>query len=187
MRDNIARQLQQDHRNISRVLSLMRMQLDFLQVNDGPGLTLLSNVMNYMRQFPGLMHHPLEELIFDRMPEADGALPEVVTRLRDEHRRFPLMETDFLICISRQLATKDDMRGPLRELGHTYLDSYAEHVQVEEREWLPLALDMLTAAQWDQVYNAGLLGEDPIFGPQSQARFDNLYDALMQAGAKFLH
>jgi len=187
MRDHIIQRLQQDHRNILRILSLMRMQIDFMSVHDGHALALISNAMHYMQQYPGLMHHPLEELIFDRVESEDDALVRVVTRLRSEHKEFPLMEADILVCISEQLGTDVDMRPRLRELGNAYLDAQGQHLQTEDVDFFPLAQDILSLAQWNQVYQMAASREDPIFGPQALARFDNLYDALMAAGLKLPH
>lgn len=61
---------------MERVLTLIRFQLDsFTGLADIQGLALLHTAFGYMRGFPGLAHHPAEEILLARLPghRADSA------------------------------------------------------------------------------------------------------------------
>lgn len=54
---------------MERALTLVRFQLDSMREGgeDTPNLKPLGNALVYMRDYPGVNHHPVEEMIFDRL------------------------------------------------------------------------------------------------------------------------
>lgn len=183
MHHRILDQLDQDHHNISRVLALLRLQSDFLGPRDEQGLTLLRNAVNYLYQYPGLLHHPLEELIFDRVVAAEPSMADLAAKIKEEHVTGRRLEEELLACFIRLRQAGGDLRPELQALISRYLAYYREHMQAESAELLPLAGDLLQDRQWQEIEDKSPLSDDPIFYAQNLVRFENLYDALMNAGA----
>lgn len=72
----------------------------------------------------------------------------------------------------------------LREAGRRYLVFEEDHMQREEREVLPLALDALTAADWRAIDNAFAANDDPLFGGARSQQFDSLFRLILTGTAE---
>ena len=60
-------QLQLDHRNMTRLLDVLRKELDAYRSGRTPDFDLLNSIMDYTLNYPDLCHHPKENLIYERM------------------------------------------------------------------------------------------------------------------------
>lgn len=168
-----------DHRNIGNVLTLMRMQLDILRPQDAKGFALLSNATNYLIHYPGVLHHPLEEVMFDRVADQEPGAGSVQRRLREEHSHLTTSATGLVARIGLQQLSAEPNITELRDTGIAYILAYGDHISFEEREVLPLALDTLSAQQWFDIRSKMAWEDDPLFNRDTLSLYDNLYDALM--------
>lgn len=184
MRKTVTQRLIQDHHNIERVLMLMRMQLDFLREADGKGLTLLTNAANYLIHYPGLLHHPLEELMFERVVANEASVECILAQLRREHAALAADAGELVARIGLQQMRGGEGREELRSTGSKYVLSYDRHMRYEEKEVFPLAGDFLSAKQWEEIGAKLVYNKDPLFSPESLALYDNLFDALMGEAAR---
>ena len=97
MRHEIARDLTDAHRNMERVLTLIQLQVDSLRSgSDAEGFLLLHNAVGYMHNYPGVIHHPTEELIFGKLIKHAPQTRTVCTRLHDQHEGFRNQEVTLL-------------------------------------------------------------------------------------------
>ena len=178
----VTQRLTQDHANISRVLSLMSIQLRFLSADEASGLILLSTAANYLIHFPGLLHHPLEELMFDAVVVGSPSAACLYTRIKQEHGELAASATDLMARIGLQQLAHEPQLSELRQTGAQYILAYGDHIRFEEREIFPMALDVLKAEQWQGIRDKLVLDGDPLFSRESRTLYDNLYDALMHQG-----
>ena len=66
-------QLQLDHRNMTRLLDLLRRELDAYRAGQALDVDLLGSIMEYSLHYPDLCHHPLENLIYEKLVQRDPA------------------------------------------------------------------------------------------------------------------
>src|ERR1700743_3052723 len=93
MQDVIA-VLTDTHRNMERVLMLMRFQLDSLrQQNHASAYILLGNAIGYMHRYPNLVHPPIEDLICAKLGHKLPELRPLVPPIREQPPAFPPAET----------------------------------------------------------------------------------------------
>lgn len=175
----VTQRLIQDHANIGRVLSLMSIQLRFLDANETNGLTLLSTAVNYLIHFPGVLHHPLEELMFDEVATGSATATDLNARLKQEHAQLTVSAMDFMARIGLQQLSHSDHIAELQQDGAKYILAYDDHIQFEERDIFPMALDVLKPEKWQGIQDKLAMEGDPLFGRESRTLYDNLYDALM--------
>ena len=179
---HITRDLTDGHRNMERVLTLVRFQLD--SIRDGePGrvdLKLLGNALIYMRNYPGVNHHPVEEMIFEKLK---GYAPEhgiACAQLTGQHRIFGERETGLLHHIRRARLGDEMSRRHVKDLGTAYCADHSSHIRSEETEVFPGAVRWLTPLDWQQVARRSRETIDPELQERELKRYDNLYDRLMQ-------
>ena len=60
-----------------------------------------------------------------------------------------------------------------------YCEALQKHVRAEETVAMPLAREILTAQDWVEIDACFLDNNDPLFGPQAQARFRELYHRVV--------
>src|ERR1700749_4903833 len=140
------------HRNMERVLMLMRFQLDSLrQQNHASAYILLGNAIGYMHRYPNLVHHPVEDLICAKLAHKLPETSALCLRIREQHLAFTSAETALLKDI--HVARDNEGRGwrGIQEQGVAYCVAHANHIRREETELFPQALRALKGADWDEI------------------------------------
>ncbi|HSN18732.1 MAG TPA: hemerythrin domain-containing protein [Gammaproteobacteria bacterium] len=183
MQDFVVDRLTQDHGNIGRVLSLMSLQLGFLNKENTTGLALLGTAVNYLSYFPGILHHPLEELMFDSVRRSAPVMGETYGRLVREHAELASAAVGLSASIGLQQLGHDADLARLQLQGEEYVMAYANHLQFEEAEVLPQALEVLNKRQWTDIQTRFVFKRDPLFNRERLSLYENLYDALMGESA----
>ncbi len=59
--------LHADHAHIARLMSLLEEQIQLIHAEENPDAPLMQDIMAYMTHYPDLIHHPLEDLIFEHV------------------------------------------------------------------------------------------------------------------------
>lgn len=153
------RQLEDEHRDISRLLDLLDQQVRFVSRGRLPDRGLLRDIMHYLTHYSDLFHHPREELIFARVSEYEPPLREVLASLSQEHRLLARRGTSLYRGLSRPVDGAD--------LVHQ-LDLYSrqlrEHIVREEESVFARAEDLLTDGDWAYVEAGMAENADPLFG-----------------------
>ena len=171
--------LQREHSNMWRVQQVMHLQLERLWRGEPTDSALLANAFYYMRKFPSTVHHPKEDLIYEKLLEAGTPLAKEVSHILSQHEELYEIE-DELIDLVLQLPK---CRERVLQLGRRYLTIQTEHMEIEERLLFPQARKLLTASDWREVRALAGEVEDPLFGRRIAARFQSLYDYLLREAA----
>jgi len=180
MPSNIIDSLRREHANMRSVLVLIRQELDKLVGDQEPNFVLLANALYYMRKFPSLVHHPKEDLIFERLAAVDEGYKGEVERVRQQHQDIYGLE-EWLIELALNIPKRDTSgRNRMREFGEHYLQTQREHSETEERVLFPRALQVLGSKDWAAVAHKSKDIEDPLFGEHGGERYELLYDHIMR-------
>ena len=175
--------LRREHANMRSILVLVRDQLDRLEAGKVPDFVLLANALYYMRKFPSLIHHPKEDLIFERMAGADPALRGDVEAAHRQHEEIYELEDWLIECALNAPKPGTSSRARLLEFGRHYLEMQREHSEREERLLFPRADELLKPGDWREVARRFKDIDDPVFGKHGGERFELLYDHLMREAA----
>lgn len=178
----ILEQLALDHVRCLRVLACIESQLSS-QTNNllVPDLNLLSSAMEYMSGYTDRFHHPLEESILYELEYRvrDDEFHRLVHNLRIEH-----------ICLVDASGKLEALYKKIRagnlpfdhnaaRLTWDYCQSLRSHIDIENREFLPLVKDHLEAEQLDKFARHHQYRGDPLFDVESRGDFEKLYHYLM--------
>lgn len=136
------------HREMREVLGIIAVQLDLIERNEQPDLVLLGEALRYMRDFAGLVHHPAEERICERLLSLRPGLQSEIGRLGDQHRR--IYELEAWLAEALQQAFREGVAAfpRLLDFGRTYLLIQKQHSQAEEGSIFPRALTVLRNQDW---------------------------------------
>jgi len=170
-----------EHVNISSVLACLRYLSDEIAAGRWqPDFQLLSDILDYMAEFPDQMHHPKEEqyllkALRARRPESEGMLEKV----HEEHVEGARMLAELRTKLH---AYEDDPQGNAEafvQAAHAYVAFERRHMALEERELLPLAMRSLKREDWQSIDAAFADNEDPLFGTERRAQFERLFQHIL--------
>ncbi len=186
MYEDIIQPLRDGHRTMRHVLTLLRAQLDMLHPDAGAQpVGLLKNAVGYMHNFPGLIHHPVEELIFERLIRHAPHTEPLCAHLVKQHATFKRQEEEMLDHLRAAGNPGDGVHARLKEIGVHYCMDHADHIDGEESKTLPEAIKWLHARDWQAIREKCRFDIDPLSNPATLARHDSLYDYLMTGTTNF--
>jgi hemerythrin-like domain-containing protein len=184
LRSQVIQSLCDEHRNIERVLLLIRFQAETLQgVQDLQGFELLTNAIGYMHNYPGVTHHPCEEIMLARLPALHLASARICNLVKEQHKTFANQESAMLQLIRKAQAGDIDACTRLKEIGIDYCKEQAKHITSEESELFLLAGEYLPDKDWQEIAERSKSVIDPVFGQGVLQHYQSLYDYLMSTKA----
>lgn len=176
-------QLHQDHINYSRLLNLLELHLQKLEAGEKPDYLILQDILKYMINYPDMLHHPTEELLFEEVQEPDKKDSATIETLCEEHALLndlaQRLENQLHNASSGHVVSKDE----ILKLGRQYIEILRQHIIREEREIFPLLEASLSEESWQKV--ARQLGEvvDPVFNQPVAEEYRRLFESITEVRA----
>ena len=176
----IMTRLEQDHGRLRRVLDLLEELLDRFHEGQEPDYELMDELLEYMDSYADIVHHPTEDLIFQRLLDKGVEPSEPFTILMRQHAGLSQLAKDFRQSLMGILSEEVLLREDVEAAGRALLGNQRGHLIQEEREAFPLALAHLTESDWAAIEAAAPVVEDPVFGAPDPQRFKALYRQLVE-------
>jgi hemerythrin-like domain-containing protein len=173
----------EEHAYFSRLLRLLRDQLDVFHVAGEPNYALMQDIVSYLREYGDRVHHPREDVAFARLARHCPEIELVLSRLQQEHRVIAHAGDALSALITSALEDAVVPRERVEAAAATYLVYYENHIATEENAILPRAARHLTADDWEAARAAAPAVPDPLFGAGSQGRFRELRRRIAQESA----
>ena len=172
--------LRRDHSHMRSVLMLVAHQLDHLEEYGAADYVLLANALYYMCKFPSHVHHPKEDLIFQRLSERDSTWKGEVDKLLAQHGEIYTLEDELMERVLDHPPAGSEAVRELLDKGRRYLQLQRQHSETEERLLFPQAEIALTAKDWAGIGSHIREVDDPLFGRHATGRYRMLYEHLMR-------
>jgi hemerythrin-like domain-containing protein len=174
-------QLLYEHIRMRRVLRVMEHQLDLAAGCGQPDLGLLRRTVEYQRGLPARMHHTREDRLFERLGAVDPRMSQELRILAEQHRELLQLEDALLEVVETAARTGQSGFPRLLYFGRNYLRIQKSHSRQEETRVFPLAMSVLTPAEW-RLLEGPLLDEGhPALDADSQSQVLLLYRQLMES------
>ena len=170
--------LNRDHRNLAQVLTLLDRLLDRFHAGAEPDFELICELLDYMESYADQIHHPTEDLIFERLIESAGESPMVLGVLMNQHQQIPQMNRRFRSSLDGIVHGDVLLREEVETQGRELVRALWNHMTIEDTEAFPLAQERLSAAEWDDLDRISPKADDPVFGAPDPARFRALFAEL---------
>lgn len=180
--EQIVQKLSEDHHRFRELLDLLDEQMGLLDGDEEFDCQLTLGILDYVKYFPDAFHHPLEELIFDRLSQF-GDLQLPIDKLRDEHLTLSNQTNEcraIFLLWHREGELSDKAKAS--ELGKTYIEAQRRHIAFEELNLFPCMDRILTQTDLREIKGyAEVFHQPPI--PYSVPRRSN---ATTTYGAAFI-
>lgn len=176
-------QLRREHRDVEKLIAVLERQLVILENGKTPDFNTLQAVLQYMRNYPDLLHHPKEDLVYDRLKLRDPALAAGISGIVTEHFELEAMTRRVAGLVAARMRPGPAPDDGLVELGRAYVAFYRRHIAVEENELFPRALEVLDDADWAEIARVASPETDPLFDGTVAAQYQALHHEIMRFGA----
>lgn len=163
-----------EHAYFRRLLALLHKQLDVFHGGERPNYELMLDIVSYLREYSDRVHHPREDVAFDRLAQRAPELALPLARLKQEHRVIARAGEALVGHLDAILSDAVVPRAEVEMAVATYLVYYGNHIAKEEEDVLARAAEQLGAEDWAAVRDAAQHGQDPLFGDQPEERFRSL-------------
>ncbi|MGI9293293.1 MAG: hemerythrin domain-containing protein [Pseudomonadales bacterium] len=130
-------------------LNTVQLQVDRWQPRRKPDYTLLYDTMRQLHDFPHDVVQPKEDLVYRRLMERDAEEAEEFAHIRDQHEQIHDMSSRLLHHLSDiSHGVKTARRDRLRPQLQRFVDTFRQHIDVEENEIFPTAEKHLLDNDW---------------------------------------
>ena len=145
-----------------------------------PDFSILRAMLFYVDEFPEKRHHRKEsELLFPMLRARAPEAAEVLDRLDDDHANGERKIRDLEHALLGFEMMGEARREEFEKAASRYVEFYRAHMALEEREILPLAERLLTAADWATLDEAFAANRDPLTGHAPEADYDALFTRIV--------
>ena len=173
-------QLGRDHRNLRLLLDIVEEEMDTYRKGRVPDFDLLRMIAEYTLHYPDLVHHPRENVVFERLLMRDRGAKAVIDDLVLEHRRLAELTRKFAGAIGNAARDVQLPREWLDALAKEYLLANRLHMQAEEEHLLPRARAFLTEDDWVAIDERLAHADDPVFGEKVAEAYLYLHERVLK-------
>ncbi|QPF75928.1 hemerythrin domain-containing protein [Roseateles sp. DAIF2] len=146
-----------------------------------PDFDALRAMLFYVDEFPERLHHPKEsELLFARLRALAPQARELLDRLDADHARGERAVRALQHALLAYELLGEPRRQAFEAAALRYVDAYLEHMGLEEREVLPLALRLLGPEDWAELDEAFAANRDPLTGHAPDEPYQALFARILR-------
>ena len=168
--------LHTDHKNFIKLLNFLEKQLEILKNCGRSDFELTLDAIRYMKEYPDLIHHPLENVVFKYFLEHHKEVYDELTALLHEHEEMPALTERLLEMLQNTLSGVPQERERLCSYLKEYITKQVEHMNREEAQVYPVINSTLTDKEWSEIKSDLENVDDPLFGENIKKS----YQALLQ-------
>jgi len=173
--------IRDEHNALSAMLrSILLLLAEHRRQGTTPDLAALRAMLFYVDEFPEKRHHRKESaLLFPKLRARSPQMRQVLDRLDQDHFRGEHNIRQLEHALLRFEMLGEPHRAAFEQAAERYVNFYLEHMQVEEREILPLAEQVLLPQDWAELDAAFLTNQDPMTGCEPEPDYRALFTRIV--------
>ncbi len=176
----IIRILQEEHRNIEKVLCVLEKELSVFDKLERPDYEVLLLIVDYFQDHPARCHHPKEDVVYRALVARDSAVGKAVGDIEAEHRDVAKRLHRFANIINRVLIEHEVPRKTFDNAVRDFVAFERQHMEREERDLFPAALRTLQPEDWAAIDARLTGGKDALLNPAVEEKFHVLWQRIMR-------
>lgn len=143
--------LQQEHRNIEKMLRVLEQELYVFDRGGHPDYEVVRAVIDYFKDYPDTCHHPKENIVFAKFMARDPVTAATIGDLEAEHREGAKRLSRVAEAIEQVLNDQDLLRQTVGDIIRDFIDHERQHIGTEERVVFPAMLKALRPEDWADI------------------------------------
>lgn len=179
--NKLMKRLGQEHSGLRKLLALLNHKLQRLENGIPPDFSLIEDAIDYIEEYTGRYHHPVEDIICQYAVEHHLDDQGHFAKVTEEHKE--LAELTLEVKSSLHAILMDIIVSREEFIGHlrNYIQAEQSHLDHEDRVIFPLLDNLLNDQDWSRIINDNPQQiEDPLFGNRVQVEFQDLYQRLTE-------
>lgn len=169
--------LQDEHRYMNLLLATLEEQLETADLAAPEDYFLMQDIVRYLHDYPDEVHHPTEDLLFDKLVLRKPDTSRDVARLRRDHDKLSVNTAKLLQSLEDAAArhtpeSADTVGAELTE----YIGRLRRHMTFEETHLFPIAVRCLAHKDWQAIETRLSAVDDPLFGRAVASDYRLLYE-----------
>ena len=172
----VIRVLRREHANMETLVKALEWQVAEFEAGRMPDYDVIRSAVDYFLSFPDLYHHPKEDLVFARLKTRAPDVVERIGDLRSEHEALAGRTRELHAGLKAVFDEAHVPREAFVRWARAFIDLQERHMQMEETEFFPAALQHLGADDWRELEAAMTTPDDPLFGE----RFETLRKSILR-------
>jgi hemerythrin-like domain-containing protein len=157
--------------NPHRLLDFLDREMAAFHAGEDPNFQLMRDSVHYLHFYADRVHHPREDVAFERLARHLPTFQFTIDRLLQEHRAIAVAGESLLGLLEEVLQDTIIARSTIESAAALYLAYFRNHLETEEREIMPRAAAVLTPEDWTAVAGAVRAEPDPVFGDEVAAEY----------------
>ncbi len=172
--------IRREHTYMLRLLALLKRKVEQLKIEQPINYSLVWEVVDYLSTHSDRVHHPKEDILYRHYLTHYGE-QETMEDLETEHITLSASSKEFLSTIDMILQDAVVPQHIFLEQLETFIAEQRRHLELEEREILPLIVAAFTTSDWQHVETLWDENEDdPVFGDTIADRYRQLAQYVRQ-------
>lgn len=169
--------LSDEHRYLGLLLETLEEQLGATELTAAGDFFLIQDIVHYMHEYTDAVHHPTEDLMFDKLVQRNPDRARDVAHLRKDHNAMH-KETARIQKLLDAAAKRKTPKAAeaVRAATDKYIGRLRQHIHFEETELFPAAIQCLASRDWHAIEISLEARQDPLFGPTVQRDYRVLYE-----------
>jgi hemerythrin-like domain-containing protein len=174
--------IRDEHASLAAMLHAMMKMMERGPAEDaGQFFEVMRAMLFYIDEFPEQLHHPKESnLLFPKVAKKAPEVRGAIDRLERDHMHSEKAVRDLLHLLLAWEMVGNTRKAAFENALVPYVESYLDHMRLEETVILPAAQNALTDEDWVEVDQAFDLNADPLTGkyPPGPA-FEKLFSRIV--------
>jgi hemerythrin-like domain-containing protein len=172
--------LRSDHRNIAMLLDLLDAEIDRLAASGEPDYDLVRDIMLYMTEYPDVVHHPKEDIVYRHLKSLRPEIHTKLERVETDHQNIEESGLKLRSSVEAISIGANIDRDELIEKCRHYIEQLREHMYWEETELFLLADELQHFGDWSEVVLKNNEISDPLFGSLVERKYGGLLARIQQ-------
>jgi hemerythrin-like domain-containing protein len=172
--------IKSEHMNLGAVLYSLEKLIEEIDRGKQADFSIFHGLFTYLDRFLDRYHHPKEnQYLFPKLLARSPESEELIRTLGKQHLEGEAMFVKMLKALSAYEFSGAPEYPLFRKLVLEYATFEREHAQLEDREIMPRARELLTESDWAEIDAAFGENRDPMFGQEWTTEFSALFDKLV--------
>jgi hemerythrin-like domain-containing protein len=147
-----------------------------------PDFATLRAMLFYVDEFPERLHHAKEsQLLFPMLRARTTQAAELLDRLDRDHASGERAIRDLEHALLGFEMLGEARRAAFEHAAENYVNFYFTHMGIEEKQILPLAEQVLTEQDWNELDRAFEANRDPLTGAPPDEEYRDLFSRIVNA------
>jgi hemerythrin-like domain-containing protein len=163
-----------------QLLRVLEEELDVYSAGSIADFDLMKQIIDYTLNYPCLIHHPREDLLFRRLLVRDPASRLLVGDLTREHDELAELTQRFAAALHNVSRDVELPRDWFDNLARGYIARVRQHMAIEEQSFFPRVLAALEDSDWAELDVLVGTSYDPLFGSSVEKHYIDLHERIVQ-------